>query len=464
MDDTMLFIREHRDDDVMRLALQQKQYPDVDIAFALRQIEGYQTARRKLPQIAALEDWHYPRHLSLEQCSSDATADYKTRRLAAVARRLFGTDSVDLTEGMSVDTTGGMSVDTTGGTSVNTTEDMSIDTTEDMSIDTLVDLTGGMGIDTMALSRLARHTTYVEHDEELCRLARHNFPIAHCHIDVVCSDATDYLGTLTHVNCLYLDPARRNSSGHKVFRLQDAEPDITTLYPTLIAKADILMLKLSPMLDLTDALRHLPHAREVDLVAVKGELKEILITCCHQQPPRHLEEQPPRHPDISSSRHLDITADNTSLETPVVTIHCVNLDTDQPEFCFTMTTSRNPHTIQQSEITNPLTYLYEPNAAIMKAACFELLARRYHLAALDNNSHLFVAERLIADFPGRIFCLEGQADKHTLTGQARSVIARNHPLSADQLRQRFRLRESDTDFLIATRINRKPTLLLAHRI
>lgn len=222
------FIREHRDADVYALALQRGRYPEVDIDFALRQIEGYQRAKEKLPTLAETEGWWFPARLNIEQCSSEVTARYKA----------------SLVEG-----------------------------------DSLVDLTGGYGIDSYYLSEKFRHTDYVEQQSELCGVAEHNFRLTARAIAVHNTDGLDYLQTMMPVDCIYIDPARRGKKGEKVVRLEECQPDVASVYPLLRERCRVLLLKLSPMLDLEMALRALPATEEVHIVEVNGEVKELLVLC-----------------------------------------------------------------------------------------------------------------------------------------------------------------------------------------
>ena len=299
---TRQFIIEHREDDVLRLALRQKQYsqeqypqPTVGIAFALQQIQGWQRARHKLPTISAIDGWLYPASLPLEQCSSETTARHKAEMLSPFIKR----------ETSPFPTCAGAS---------------------------LIDMTGGMGVDTYFLSELFDHTLYIERQAELAEFARHNFALTGKKIEVVNADAKDYLNSIEHVSCIYCDPARRDAKGGKVFRLADCEPDLTALYSLLSAKADLILLKLSPMLDLNDALRTLADAVQIEIVAVRGEVKELLILCV---------------PPCAEASPL---------------IRCLNLETLQEPFSFLLSENKETRGCYATELCR---YLYEPNAALM---------------------------------------------------------------------------------------------------
>ena len=245
---TRLFIEAHADDDVQQLAFLAARYPDVDMPFALNQIAGRRMARTKLPLWASIERLIYPPHLSMEQCSSEQTAIYK----AALVRRIS----------------------------------MFISSQSPVSTQPLplqwVDLTGGMGVDFSFIAPLFQRSVYVERQSQLCEMARNNFPLLGLErSEVVCGDATDYLREMEPADWIYLDPARRNENGGKTVLMSDCMPDVTQLLNTLLDKACCVLLKLSPMLDWQYAVSVLNReeciVREVHIVAVKNECKELLL-------------------------------------------------------------------------------------------------------------------------------------------------------------------------------------------
>ena len=365
----------------------------MDAAFALQQIEGWQKARVKLPSLSRVEGWRWPKRLSMEQCSSEETAMLK--------KRIVG------------------------------------------DVRTGADLTGGFGIDTFYLSEGAEEWHYVEMQEELCRTAEHNFSMTDRNIRIHHTTAEDFLIGMPQTDILFLDPARRNEHGGKVFKLEDCTPDITQLYPTLMQKTERLMLKLSPMLDLQEALRHLPDAREVYVVAVKGEVKELLVVCR-----REVESQ-----KSAARAAIDIVAVNLTGQGEE-TFRFTEEEESQAEACFL------------SETDSPNGYLYEPNAAILKAGAFRLIGQRYGLRKLSANTHLYQGEQLISNFPGRAFRIIGtigRAEQKTLGGQKANVLTRNHPLRPEEIRKKLRLKDGGEQYVIGARIGDKPVLVLAER-
>jgi flavodoxin/16S rRNA G966 N2-methylase RsmD len=281
--ETQLFIREHSSDDVRVLALQAKKYPDIDMPTAITQIAGRKVAAEKIPSWWEIEKIWYPKHLSLEQCSSEITARYKARLLQG---------------------------------------------------DSLTDLTGGFGIDCSFLATGFKSATYVERQEELCEIAAHNFPVLNLnHINIKNEDGVTYLQAMSPVDCLFLDPARRNEHGGKTVAISDCEPNVAELEELLLQKANRVMIKLSPMLDLSLALKELKQTQEVHILSVNNECKELLILLGQTSPAE-------------------------------ISIHCVNLFTKgtQKEQHFVFT--REQEQCSECTYTDSLeTYLYEPNAS-----------------------------------------------------------------------------------------------------
>lgn len=392
---TEQFIAAHREEDVSLLALRVRQYPEVDAAFALQQIEGWQKAKTKLPTLAATDGWLFPKRLSMEQCSSEETARLK-KRIAGDFR-------------------------------------------------TGADLTGGFGIDTFYLSQGAEEWHYVEMQEELCLTAEHNFSLTDRRISVHHTTAERFLAEMPPVDLCFLDPARRNEHGGKVFRLEDCTPDLTQLYPMLMQKANCLMLKLSPMLDLQQALRHLPDAKEVYIVALRGEVKELLIVCKKEE----------------AVDPVRITAVN------LLSAREQSASTREEVFCFTEQEENAAEAALLPSADSLSGYLYEPNAAILKAGAFRLISKRFALRKLATNTHLYQGDQLIEDFPGRTFRIKqliGKAEQKALGGQKANILTRNHPLRPEEIRKKLRLQDGGEQFVIGARIGEKAVLILAERI
>ncbi len=374
--ETLDFIREHAGDDVRTLALQSRKYPGVDIPAAIVQIAGRQAAQEKIPSWAATEGILYPRHLSLEQCSSEATARYKASILSEP-----------------------------GGS--------------------LADLTGGFGIDCAFLSAGFARAEYVERQEELCRIAAHNFPLLGLnHLTVHHADGIEYLQQIEPVDALFVDPARRNEHGGKTVRIADCEPDVSQLEELLLAKARQVLVKLSPMLDHSLAMQELRHVAQAHIVSVNNECKELLLL---------LQQEP----------------------VPEIPIHCINL-TPKGDQAFVFT--REEEQVAGCRYTSALgTYLYEPNASLLKAGAFRSIAHTYKVSKLHPNSHLYTSDDLIESFPGRAFRIRSHGSfnkketKELLDDTRKAhLTVRNFPATVADLRKRLKLSEGGDVYLFAT--------------
>ena len=367
------------------LALHRNKYKhlsDEEWRWFLQQVEGRERTADKLPTFAASDDWWYPVRLSCEQCSSEATARYK----ASILRRTIR--------------------------------------------GRLLDLTGGYGVDTYFLSEHFDHTDYVEQNAELCRIATHNF--AAKPITVHHSTAEDFLASAGQYDLIFLDPARRDSYGGKVFRLEDCTPNVVELLPALLTHGKRIMIKLSPMLDITQAVTTLSQVTwDIYVVAIKNEVKEVLLL---------------------SGGSGRITA----------------IDLSKKEQVFTFT--REEEQATQTKMVNGTwsngTWIYEPNAAILKAGAYKLVAQRFGLQKLDVNTHLYTSETLVPDFPGRVWKVKEPTPtlpKGKEMKQA-NVLVRNYPLTAEQLKKKLHLRDGGTAYVIGCRVAGKPTIFLSDRL
>ena len=410
---------------VRLLALQSHRYPDIDMPFLLDQLAGWQTARTKLPLWAAKEDIIYPPHLSMEQCSSEHTAEYKARLVA----RFVGLENIassDLNNDCSRPSAG-----------EETTPKQQENHVWNFFEGSFCDLTGGFGVDFSFIARSFKRAIYVEQQENLCELARHNFhALGLIQAEVVNGDGATYLHQLDHVSVLFLDPARRNEQGGKTVLISDCTPDVLALEEELLEKADSVVIKLSPMLDwhrAVDELNCLGNVvREVHIVSVRNECKELLLVL---------------------QRTKGETDDKTATE-KALQVFCVN---DNNIVSYSLDEALSVSQRLLSAAPKAGQYLYEPNASLMKAGCFALLTVRYPLSALSLNSHLFVSEEAINDFPGRQFEITAVLSfnkkelRRSLSGIDKANLAvRNFPMSVADLRKRLKIKEGGDIYLFAT--------------
>ena len=428
---TQDFIRQHQDDDVRQLAFLGSKYPEVDMPFALDQIRGRKMARVKLPRWASLEGIIYPPHISMEQCSSESTALYK----AELAARLLGLPA------------------SSSGTEMKAENEIEF-----------VDLTGGFGVDfSYIAARLGVKSMYVERQAHLCEAAKENFgrlglknaivkngdgiEILHSFhpkkkdaasaddsLRITYDQPLSLLKTKLGLKLIFIDPARRDDAGNKVVSLKDCTPDVTILQEEMLSKADYVIIKLSPMLDWHRAISELSHVREVHIISVNNECKELLL--------------------VLSARNM---GEN-------LRIYCIN---DAQSFVCeesdmeTSSVKIAPSTLEEMQ------YLYEPNASLMKAGCFGVLSGRYDARMLSKNSHLFVSQAPIEAFPGRSFRIIAVSSfnkkelKRHLSGITKANIAtRNFPLSVAELRKRLKLKDGGETYIFATTLSDESHVLV----
>ena len=374
---TLQYISAHADSDVSHLALHPSKDPQVDMAVALQQIAGRQKAKEKLPEWYATEGILYPKKVSMEQCSSSQTAEYKA----------------SLVEGAS-----------------------------------FADFSGGFGVDTAAFSKKFGKGWYVEPQEELCELFQHNCKVLDINnVDIINGSMEDNLASIEHMDMIYLDPSRRDTHGRRVVSLTDCTPNLLEWKSALLERCNILMVKMSPMIDIFQTLRDLPETYAVHVVAVEGECKEVLFLLSRRDAPWH----------VSTTDPTIVAVDiNKIATTRVVT---------------TLQTERSTPPRIATELG---AYLYEPNAAVMKAGIFNALSQQFQIAKLAKNTNLFTADELHEDFPGRVFRIEAVHEFHPRKTakelshlESASIAVRNFPLTAEELRKTLKIKDGNACYL-----------------
>ena len=448
---TQDFIRQHQDDDVRQLAFLGSKYPEVDMPFALDQIRGRKMARVKLPRWASLEGIIYPPHISMEQCSSESTALYK----AELAARLLGLPASSFSEEIE-----------------------------------FVDLTGGFGVDfSYIAARLGVKSMYVERQAHLCEAAKENFgrlglknaivkngdgiEVLHSFLpkkdDAASTDDSlgitydqprSLLKTKLGLKLIFIDPARRDDAGNKVVSLKDCTPDVTVLQEEMLSKADYVIIKLSPMLDWHRAISELSHVREVHIISVNNECKELLLVLSARN----------KGGNVGSNSFP--VQDNGSVLLSVEdfghpgNLRIYSINDSQSFVCDEMEMEESTVKIAPSTFEE-MQYLYEPNASLMKAGCFGVLSGRYDARMLSKNSHLFVSREPIAVFPGRSFRIIAVSSfnkkelKRHLSGITKANIAtRNFPLSVAELRKRLKLKDGGETYIFATTLSDESHVLV----
>lgn len=425
---TIDFIRQHQEDDVRLLAFLGSKYPEVDMPFALDQIRGRKMARTKLPRWAGIEDIIYPPHISMEQCSSETTAMYK----AELAARLLNIQSRKTPNPENEENSKICEFPTESAVgSKFAKNEGTCDFHEEIDF---VDLTGGFGVDfSYIAARLGVKAMYVERQAHLCEAAKENFErLGVENAEVKNGDGVEVLHSLSHLSLLFIDPARRDDAGNKVVSLQDCTPDVTQLQDEMLEKADFIIIKLSPMLDWHRAVSELKHVREVHIVSTGNECKELLL--------------------VLSSK----SEENASLK-----VYCVN---DNQVMSYL---EDDDSVVSIASDASSIAYLYEPNASLMKAGCFGVISSQYGAKMLAKNSHLFVSQEPISDFPGRSFRIKAVSSfnkkelKRHLSGITKANIAtRNFPLSVAELRKRLKLKDGGETYIFATTLSDESHVLV----
>lgn len=379
------FIKRHEHDDPSSLMLQARKYPDLPFKEIVQQIQSRKKASQKLPEWHGKQGVIFPPPLSMEQCSSEVTARFKSKLVAGK---------------------------------------------------TMADITGGAGIDTYYLSQTFLECHYVEQDPLLCAIAHHNFGLFSRSITVHNLTAEAYLASLeTPLDFLYIDPARRGEGNSKVFLLEDCTPDVASLQNILLEKAETVMIKTAPLLDIHQAETKLSHIQSIYIVAVANEVKEVLYM---------LQNQPTAAP----------------------LIHAVNLSATESTFTFT----RDEENAATATYSMPLKYIYEPNKAILKGGAFKLLCNRYGVEKLHPNSHLYTSE-VLHEFPGRTFeCLAAvpykkQAILPYLADKKANITTRNFPDSVQTIRKKMGFQDGGEMYLLATtNIEDRPVVLVCRKV
>ena len=428
---TSEFVKQFRQADPRKLALQASRYPDVDMPYALNQIQGWQTAQRKLPSWAACDGVVYPPHLNMEQCSSEPTARYKQQVARWWAERIPNASRTSMT-----------------------------------------DLTGGFGVDFSFTSRCFDCATYVERNASLCEVVGANLPrLGIRNAQVECAEAETVLEQMEPQTMIFLDPARRDEHGAKTVLIADCTPDVCQLLPSLMQKSQFVMLKLSPMLDWHKAIVDLDgKVREVHIVSADGECKELLLVLAPDGKPEvqvfcvDILSKPDSEGEYPRSEFVYSIGGEAE---PQPTNSTFNIQNSKLPSATNLTLNIEHLTLN----INNSTFLFEPNASVMKAGCFDEIARAYGISAISRNSHLFLSDREIEGFPGRSFAIDAVTTmnkrqlRQALSGMKQANIAvRNFPLSVAELRKRLKLNDGGDTYIFATTTSEGDhILMLTHK-
>lgn len=393
------FIAAHLNDDTAKLLFAAHRFPEVDMSFVVEQIEARKRLRTKLPEWYANPDLIMSGRIPAEQCSSEQTARFK--------RFVMGND-----------------------------------------VHSLCDMTGGMGVDFWYMSRGLDHAIYTERQEALCFAARHNFSVLSAaeiaenpaakktEIEVREGYSTEM--PVPDVDVIYLDPARRSTDGSRIYEIEDCEPNVIEWQDILLQHCRRLIVKVSPMADITRTIARMKDVSDIYVVSVRNECKELLIV---QQK-----------------------------EASFIKVHCVDfLPQKTLSFDYDLSASYSHKYDGTAELGH---YFYEPDVSIMKAQAFDPLMSQYDIFALDKDSHYFMSDELIEAFPGRIFEIDEIIDASSrqlkqlkrVVPQA-NIATRNFPLSPEELKKKTGIRDGGEVYLFGTTHREKGSILIrCHKV
>ncbi len=387
------YLVEHEREDEKVLVLKQKEIDGIPTSIIATQLSGRRKAKSKLPTWYKTNGIIYPPAVSLEQCSSEATAIFKTH----VINSVLSTKRI------------------------------------------AVDLTGGLGVDTLFLATVFESVHYAEPNTELFEITKHNHQqLGASNIIHQCVSAEKFIEhSDLAFDLVYIDPSRRDESSRKVHRLADCFPDIIALQSILFNKSLFLLLKASPLLDIRQGLREIQHVKKVFVVSVGNECKELLFLA---------ERNHEGEPLIEA---VDLFENG-----------CV-----RSSFPFTFPDERNALAV----LGEPDSYLYEPNASILKSGAFKLISEKFALTKLAVNTHLYTSSAVVPNFPGKVFmieCLNPDAKKlkDLLPEGKVNVVSRNYPLTPDELKKKLHLRDGGSRFLIGFSSSKNKHLALCSRV
>lgn len=368
--------------DIRSFSLTKSPFERVTSAELSQQLKGLQIAQSKFPFYFEAKNIYYPPSINLEQASSWATAQYKA----------------NIVNGNS-----------------------------------LIDLTAGMGIDSYGFAQKFKKITALERNSDLVEIAKYNYQsLNQANLNYQATNFETYFqeNPTSKWDVIYLDPSRRIDSQRKVI-LEDLEPNILEWMNEFFKRSDTILVKLSPLLDLKSAIDKVPQIQEIHIVALKNEVKELLLICKN---------------NLSSNPK----------------VKAVNLETNQSEFEFFW----NEETLVKSDFSTPQKYIYEANSSILKSGAFKLIGQKYNLKKLHINTHLYTSNELVETFPGKVFEVSEELKniKSKLENPAFHVISKNYPMSVEAIRRKYKLKESESQTLIFTQSIKEKHILKCQRI
>ncbi|MCD9855287.1 RsmD family RNA methyltransferase [Epilithonimonas sp. JDS] len=371
------FINQNIDSDINKLLLKKSPFPNVTMQEIVQQIKGKKVAQRKFPFLLN-ENIIFPPNLNLEQASSQSTAEYKAK---------------------------------------------------DLKGKSFLDLTSGFGIDAFFLSQNFEEVTLVEQNPQLIKIVEHNWKTLHRKANFINQNLEEFLEiNKEKFDIVYLDPARRDQNNKKKFLLEDLSPNLLEIEEHLNSISNRIIVKLSPLIDISYLVSELQNINEIKIIAFRNEVKELVLII--ENKPSTVKQQP-------------------------TTISCINLESDEPEFSFYI----NEEKTATSEFSETLKFIYIPNNSMLKAGAFNVISEKFGLKKLHSNTHFYTSEHKIENFPGRILEVEKIDGKDLKKNDQFNIISKNYPLKPDEIKKKYKLKDGGNRYLIFTQsINGKEIL------
>ena len=369
--DIQNYINQNLNSDLTKLLLKKSPFDNVTMQEIVQQIKGRKTAEKKFPFLTK-EGIIFPPNLNLEQASSQSTAECKAQNLKGKS---------------------------------------------------FLDLTCGFGIDAYFLSKIFNEVTLIEQNPELISIVEHNWKTLNRKANFINENLEIFLESLTDnfnkFDIVYLDPARRDQQNKKKFLLEDLSPNLLEIEEKLQLISSKIIVKLSPLIDISYLISELLNITEIQIIAVRNEVKELVLIIENK-------EQRTKNKDVE--------------------IRCVNLESDELEFSFNF----NEEKSATSEFSESLNYLYIPNNSILKAGAFNIISEKFGLKKLHPNSHFYTSENKIENFPGRVLEIEKIDAKDLKKGEKYNIVSKNYPLKPDEIKKKYKLKDGGNNYLIFT--------------
>ena len=368
------FINANLQTDLHSLLLKKSPFAEVSMQEIVQQIKGKKVAQKKFPFLLK-EGIVFPPNLNLEQASSQSTAEFK-------AKNLKGKN--------------------------------------------FLDLTCGFGIDAYFLSEKFEKIVLIEQNSELIEIVKHNWMVLGRKANFINEKLEIFLAeNAEKFDLIYLDPARRDHEKNKKFLLEDLSPNLLEIQEKLSEISDEIIVKLSPLIDISYLVSVLKSVSKIQIIAVKNEVKELLVFI------------------------------NSSSKSDEIEISTINLESDEPEFVYKL----NEEKTAISTFSEPLKFLYIPNNAVLKSGAFNLVSEKFSIKKLHPNSHFYTSDERLNSFPGRILEVEKIEAKAIKKGEKFNIISKNHPLSPEEIKKKYKISDGGNSYLIFTQSQKGKIIL-----